>query len=221
MTADDKRIEGVVACPGDYWRAPTVAQEYETRRFDSLWGRLYRWREESAIQRALRGLRPANTVLDTACGTGRVTRLLRRNGFQVTGCDVSIAMITVARNRLTTLGYDVPLVATDARALPYAEKSFDAATCIGLLMHLYADARVAVLRQLARVSRDRIVVQYGYVDALNRARARITGRPPGNVQYPVSERELRMDLRSSGLTERARFWVFRGLSSSLLLVLTN
>jgi len=222
MASTESRTEVVVDRPGDHWRAPTVAQQYESGRFHNLKGRLYRWLEERAIEQALGGLQPGSSVLDAACGTGRVTTLLRRKGFRAAGYDISAAMIEVARRQLTALGYDdVPLVAGDAQDLPYPDDSFDAVTCVGLLMHLDADARVGVLRQLARVARERVVVQYGRVDAFNRARARVSGQPPGRVRYPVAEAALQMDLERSGLTERARFWALRGFSSSVILLLTK
>lgn len=219
MAGAEKATEPLVGRPGDYWRVPSVAREYERRRFHNLKGRLYRWREESAIRQALRTLPPGSAILDAACGTGRVTALLRRKGFRATGCDISSAMIEVARHELTLLGYDVPLVTTDVQHLPYQDKSFDAATCIGLLMHVGADARVGILRELARVTRDRLVVQYGSAHALNRGRGRISGQP--SVRYPVSEAEMRVDVERSGLTERARFWVLRGFSSSVVVLLTK
>ena len=70
---------------------------------------------------------------DAACGTSRSTALLQKNGFRPTGCDISLAMMTVAHRRLASLGYRVPLVETSVERLPYPDRSFDAATCIGLL----------------------------------------------------------------------------------------
>jgi ubiquinone/menaquinone biosynthesis C-methylase UbiE len=212
--------ERVVERPGDYWRQPDVAQTYDTGRFDSLKGRLYRWREERAIELALGRLR-RGTVLDAACGTGRITALLQRNGFRATGCDISPAMMAVARRRLAALGYDVPLVETSVECLPYPDQSFDAATCVGLLMHLEADVRVRALRELARVSRGPLVVQYGCVDLFQRVSARLTGIPPGQVRCPVSEKEMRVDLARSGLRALSQSWVMSGLSSSVIVVLTK
>ena len=98
------RAELVVERPGDYWRQEQVAQGYDRGRFDSPWGRLYKWREERTIVQALRGVPRNGTVLDAACGTGRITALLQRKGFRASGCDVSPAMMAVARQRLTSLG---------------------------------------------------------------------------------------------------------------------
>jgi len=212
--------EDVVERPGEHWRQPDVAQSYDTGRFDSLKGRLYRWREERAIELALGRLR-RGTVLDAACGTGRITALLQRNGFRATGCDVSLAMMAVARRRLASLGYDVPLVESSVESLPYPDQSFDAATCVGLLMHLDADVRVRALRELARVSRGPLVVQYGCVDLFQRMSAQLTGVPPGQVRCPVSEKEMHVDLARSGLRALSQSWVMRGLSSSVIVVLSR
>ena len=202
--------------PGDFWRAPAVAGQYERCRFDNLKGRVYRRREEAIIERALSGLRAGGAVLDAPCGTGRLMSLLRRRGLRPTGCDISIAMMAVARRQLAA----VPLVASDIQHLPYPRKSFDAAICIGLLMHLDGEARIGALRQLASVARERVIVQYGCLNGLNRVKARLTGRAIGNVRFPVSPAEMRTDFERSGLTERARYRVLPGLSSSVVVVLT-
>jgi len=213
--------EKVVERPWEYWCLPAIAQEYDARRFHHLKGYLYRRREERAIELALRGLQPGSRILDAACGTGRITALLRHNGYRATGCDISRAMMDVARRRLASMGHEVHFVENNVEHLPYRDKSFDAVTCAGLLMHFDADRRVRVLRELARVSRGRVVVHYGCVGALLRVKARISGRPPGNVRHPVSEAEMRADFQRSELIERARFWILRGISSSVIVHLTE
>jgi SAM-dependent methyltransferase len=211
----------VVRRPGEYWCQPDVAEAYDAGRFDNVKGRVYRWREERAIEKALRGVPAGSTVLDAACGTGRITALLQRNGFAASGCDISVAMMSVARRRLRSLGHEVSLVESSVEWLPYPDESFHAATCIGLLMHLDADARVNALRELARVTRGPLVVQYGYVDAFQRLSTRVTGRQPGLSRFPVSAAEMNSDLKSSGLTERARLWILRGFSSSVIVRLAK
>jgi SAM-dependent methyltransferase len=207
----------LVWSPGEYWRRRDVAEGYDAGRFDSVKGRLYRRCEERAIERALGVISPESSVLDAACGTGRITALLLRNRLAASGCDVSLAMMNVARRRLTSIGYSVPLIESSVDSLPFPDRSFDAVTCIGLMMHLDAEARARALRELARVVRGPLVVQYGYVDVCQRLIMRVTGRPPGLSRFPVTASELDGDLKASGLIEEARFWPMRGLSSSLIL----
>src|SRR5262245_21248439 len=212
--------ERVVEDPGEHWRQPEAAETYDTGRFDNLKGRVYRWREERAIEVALRRLR-RGTVLDAACGSGRITAVRRCNGFQATVCDVSPAMLAVARRRFASLGYDVPLVESSVECLPYPDQSFDAATCVGLPMHLDADVRVGALRELARVSRGPLVVQYGCVDLFQRVSQCLTGVPPGQVRCPVSVKEMHADLARAGLRVLSQSWVMRGVSSSVIIGLAS
>ena len=207
----------VVANPRDYWQVTAHAERYERGRFGDPWSRLYRFAEERAIRRALRPLPRSGRVLDVACGTGRVTRLLVREGFAgVVGSDVSNAMLAVAKRQLP----NVEFFQGDATRLPFDDDSFDLVTCIGLLMHLDAATRVAVLRELARISRRPVVVQYGCVGTFLRLTSWVTGRPAGGVRYPVAATEMRQDLQRSGLREQARFWALRPVSSSVILSLT-
>ena len=213
-----KSVDQVVINPGDYWQVTPNAEDYDRGRFGDPWGRLYRAREERALRRALQYLPRHGRVLDVACGTGRVTALLVGEGFdEVVGTDVSTAMMDVAKRRLP----GVEFLQGDATRLPMESASFAAVTCIGLLMHLDASARVAVLRELARISRGPVVVQYGCVGPFLRVASRLLRRPAGGVRYPVVPSQLQEDLGLSGWRERARFWALRPFSSSLILVLTK
>jgi hypothetical protein len=88
-------------------------------------------------------------------------------------------------------------------------------------MHLDADDRVRALRELARVTRGPLVVQYGCIDLFQRIGERLTGVPPGEVRCPVSEKEMRADIARSGLRVLSQSWVMRGLSSSVIVVLAT
>jgi ubiquinone/menaquinone biosynthesis C-methylase UbiE len=74
-----------------------------------------------AERHGLRGRR----VLDVACGTGKSFAPLLERGYEVTGCDISAAMLARARSRAP----GVPLVTADMRALP-ALGEFDLVTCL-------------------------------------------------------------------------------------------
>src|SRR5438128_643494 len=79
-------------------------------------------------------VRPGDTVLDVATGTGAVAReLVRQKGCTVVGLDQSPQMLAEARRRL---GPDAKLVEGTAERLPFADASFDALTFTYLLRYV-------------------------------------------------------------------------------------
>jgi demethylmenaquinone methyltransferase / 2-methoxy-6-polyprenyl-1,4-benzoquinol methylase len=87
-------------------------------------------------------------VLDVATGTGLVAAELLRQGFEVTGLDLSPEMLAVARRRF---GDEVELINASAEALPLASESFDHLTVTHVFRYV-ADPG-ATLAELARVVR--------------------------------------------------------------------
>jgi ubiquinone/menaquinone biosynthesis C-methylase UbiE len=73
-----------------------IAAQYDEIFTESLIGRAQR---DAVWQIAIRHLRPGNRVLELNCGTGKDALFLASNGMSVVACDISPAMIGVARNR--------------------------------------------------------------------------------------------------------------------------
>ena len=95
-------------------------------------------------------VRPGQAVLDVACGTGVVARVVAdRLGTEgtVIGVDLNEGMLTVARR----LRPDLEWRQADAAHLPFPDGTFDAALCQMALM--FFPDRPAALRELARVTR--------------------------------------------------------------------
>lgn len=82
----------------------------------------------------------AGHVLDVATGTGLVAVELLRQGFRVTGLDLSPEMLAVAHRRF---GDEVELIQASAEALPLASASFDHLTAAYPLRYV-ADAGATV-----------------------------------------------------------------------------
>lgn len=105
------------------------------------------------------GLRPGKSVVDVACGSGSLTRMLGAavgpSGAAI-GIDVSAAMLreAVGRAAPSSVRYE----RGDALAIPLADRSVDAAT-IAFGLRNVADYR-ACLAEMARVTRPggRVVV---------------------------------------------------------------
>ncbi len=78
-------------------------------------------------------------LLDVGCGTGRWSRFFAQQGYDVTGVDVSPAMIAVAKARQTPhCRFDL----ADAVSLPFPSGSFDA-VCAMAVLEFVSDARQA------------------------------------------------------------------------------
>ncbi len=164
---------------------------------------------EDLVERA--APRPGERVLDLACGTGIVARIIAAhivpNG-SVTGLDVSPAMLAVARGRAEAEGIAATWDQGDAAALPYAAGAFDLALCQQGLQ--YFPDKPAALRELHRVlapggrtlvstwaSLDRSPV----VAAYNRVAARRLGLAPAAVPFSLTDAgEVRGLLAGAGFT---------------------
>lgn len=82
-------------------------------------------------------LPPGGSVLDAGCGTGRVGARLHELGFQVTGVDVDVSMVAVARERFPgptwlvadlaglDLGATYDVVVMAGNVVPFVESGLD------------------------------------------------------------------------------------------------
>jgi demethylmenaquinone methyltransferase/2-methoxy-6-polyprenyl-1,4-benzoquinol methylase len=128
-----------------------VARRYDRTNTVISLGQDRTWRKETRL--AL-GLRHGETVLDLGAGTGVSTQELARSGAYAVGADLSLGMLQAGHERRP----DVPLLASDALALPFADDTFDAVT-ISLALRNIVDPDAA-LREMARVTKPggRLVV---------------------------------------------------------------
>ncbi|MBN9608836.1 MAG: bifunctional demethylmenaquinone methyltransferase/2-methoxy-6-polyprenyl-1,4-benzoquinol methylase [Actinobacteria bacterium 69-20] len=119
-----------------------VAGRYDRTNTLLSLGQDGRWRRH--VVRALRP-HPGERVLDLAAGTGVSTAELARSGAWCVAADFSLGMLRAGAAR------QVPKVAADAMALPFADAVFDAAT-ISFGLRNVVDPRGA-LTELARVTK--------------------------------------------------------------------
>lgn len=68
--------------------------------------------------------RASGAVLEVAIGTGRNLPFYPQ-GIQLTGIDLTPAMLAIAHDRARQLGMPVTLVQGDAQALPFPDNNFD------------------------------------------------------------------------------------------------
>jgi SAM-dependent methyltransferase len=161
-----------------------------------LWSERAQAYRESAIHAAGEDLEltvawcepgPGITVLDVATGGGHVARLLREAGATVVTVDPAPGMQAD--------------VLASAEHLPFADASFDA-VATRLAAHHFADV-LAALKEMARVSRDRVVVcDNTFVSEASEEADRV--RDPSHVRnYSQAEWESFFELAGLEIAERA------------------
>jgi ubiquinone/menaquinone biosynthesis C-methylase UbiE len=159
------------------------------------------------------------TLLDLPCGTGRFTPLFRSRVERYIGVDLSLQMLAQARTKFAQTRY----LAADVAQLPFADGSVDVAVCVRFL-HLVRspELRVEFLRELARISKSAVIVDYRHGRTLRvwgkRLRHRL-GLLPLAPANPTPT-EIRLEIEAAGLTLHKVLAVHRAplLSDKILLV---
>jgi len=130
--------------------------------FDDVFFRLHRdlfpeeeSRQEISAIRELLALPADAAILDVPCGWGRHTLLLEEAGHLAVGADLSLPLLERAAAAARNAHGAVRFAASDMRALPFRNASFDAVmnvfTSLGLFLTDAQDLRA--LREAARVLR--------------------------------------------------------------------
>lgn len=137
-----------------------VADAYASRLAPAL---MEEWTERVAD---LAGIESGQRILDVACGTGILTRVVaERNGTpgRVTGVDINPGMLAVAKR----ISPEINWREAAAEALPCDDSSFDTIVCQFGLM-LFTDPQKA-LQEMLRVLRPKgrlVLAVFGSLDTL-------------------------------------------------------
>ncbi|MBQ0124483.1 MAG: bifunctional demethylmenaquinone methyltransferase/2-methoxy-6-polyprenyl-1,4-benzoquinol methylase UbiE [Bacteroidales bacterium] len=104
----------------------SIASHYDALDHILSFGIDILWRKH--MVRQLRGTN-AHKVLDLACGTGDLTIELAKNGYAVTGLDITREMLDIAGKKYRrATGKEPSLVLASAAETPFGDSTFDAAT---------------------------------------------------------------------------------------------
>ena len=107
------------------------------------------------------GAEKGSKILDVATGTGKQAFAFAEKGYDVTGIDLSEAMLKVAnkKNRYKNVNFQV----ADATNLPFEDNSFDVASVSFALHDMPLTIREKVLKEMVRVTKPEgmiVIVDY-------------------------------------------------------------
>jgi SAM-dependent methyltransferase len=104
------------------------------------------------------GVRPGESLLDVATGSGNVAIPAALSGASVTGLDLTPELLEVARRRAAEEGVDVHWIEGDAEELPFEDHSFDrVSSCFGVI---FAPRQEQAASELMRVARPGATVAF-------------------------------------------------------------
>lgn len=138
--------EDLIRFKTDAWKGTGMVANYAQRMHDNRGTN----RLKNAVEVALcRENVTGREILDVGIGTGRGSLPLAREGYRVTGLDVSQAMLDQCRREAGETS--IELVQGDLTALPFGDESFDSLISLNVAVH-FPNWREA-LRDWARVVR--------------------------------------------------------------------
>jgi len=143
---------------------PNTIAFYKRKAFEGLW-----MGESEIINRYF--TKKGATILDVGCGTGRTTIPLHKLGFQVTGVDLTEAMIQTAKEIATSENLDISYQIGDATALTFEDNSFEYILFSnqGWTQIPGKDNRLMALKEMRRVLKpDGILVFTAHPRSFNR-----------------------------------------------------
>ncbi|MFB3895162.1 MAG: class I SAM-dependent methyltransferase [bacterium] len=109
------------------------APYYDTLLFDEFSQHCVDYLADLLSQQHFRG----KAILDLACGTGTAAILLAKLGYQVTGIDISPAMIGIAKKKAKSAGFPIRFFRQDMRNLKLRYQ-VDLVTCFfDAMNHIY------------------------------------------------------------------------------------
>lgn len=117
----------------------------------------------SGLHRIVAGLvEPGSKVLDVGCGTGNLAAMMAPTAVEVVGVELSPAMAEYARRRLEASTRNVSILEGDVTEALTTKPDgyFDVATMALVLHEMPAEARAPVLREVTRVSRRLLCLEY-------------------------------------------------------------
>jgi ubiquinone/menaquinone biosynthesis C-methylase UbiE len=136
---------------------PETARTFDERRFGGPIGEMVA-AEQGRVLANLVGRIHDRSILDVGTGTGRAALLFALGGARVTAVDASQEMLAIARKRAAEQVAAVTFLPGDAHRLEFADRSFDVAVSLRVLMH--TPRWRTCLAELCRVADRLVIIDY-------------------------------------------------------------
>lgn len=199
-----------------------IVDNYERERFYSFRGRVIDMLEKSAIEKAIKYVSlPENSkILDLPCGTGRVSIFLAKKGYLITGGDVSLSMVNKSIENAKKINVldKTNFLGLDAVSIDYPGNYFDAVVSLRLFGHTPPEVRMNILREFKRVGRKYFILAYYIKNSFQEILRRKKRLKMGTPWYPVSFKDINLEIEQAGMKKLKVFPVLKGFSETAIIL---
>ena len=176
--------------------------------------RLALWREKRLVRRSLKVAGEPGLVLDLACGAGRFWPVLAEHGNRVIlASDSSQDMLNHAQtHHPVSLLARIKLFQSSVFSIDISENAVDCIFCMQLFHHVRdGDHRLAILRELHRVSRDSLILSVPI--------GSLAGRVNDPQRIVVSKAEIEDQFAVAGFSILKQYEVLPGCDMGSIYIL--
>jgi len=226
------------------YRSKGQADTYDSKRFQTSWGKVLNRKFLSALLGVLNYIRqtgsPLDAIIDMPCGTGRAYPALLSKDYSFFGSDISLEMMIESRkklvrtnlnlgrlNRLLAQGgtldasEEVPLIQTDMERTSFKDNSFDVIICLRFFtMRVSPQARLAIFKEMRRISRGWVILECQHTnpvtEAVNQIATDVLKRKP--VYRYFTKDKIQQELKQAGIQIERIFNPYGILSNKWLVL---
>ena len=195
------------------------AAGYEKTRFQGIYGRFRNWNTKRVISKLIRFTGRKGFALDIPCGTGRLSHLILESGYKWIGGDISLEMMMESRKRMDGFEGSFWNIRLDAEAMAFKDNSVDCVFSIRFIYHIPVEIRHRMLREMRRVTKKWLIIDYNYPNRFKNMARRIGslfGERPKKKR--ISLQEITRELRENGLNIYKAIPASRLFSDNILLL---
>jgi SAM-dependent methyltransferase len=116
----------------EHYNSRKAAEEYHRTFTKDMGNPELKIKASERYRKFISELRPGARILDAGCGTGRFIKYFIKDGFKVTGIDLSISMIEIATQTNPEASFRV----MDMCNLDFPDHSFDGMWNVATILHL-------------------------------------------------------------------------------------
>jgi len=195
------------------------AEGYEKTRFEGIYGRFRNWNTKRVISKLIRLTETRGVALDIPCGTGRLSHLILRSGYKWIGGDISLEMMTESRKRMDGFEDSFWNIRLDAEAMAFKDNSIDCVLSIRFIYHIPVEIRYRMLREMKRVTKKWLIIDYNYPNRFKKMARRIGSLfGEGPTKKRISLQEISKELRENGFRIHKAVPASRFFSDNVLLL---